>query len=49
LSLQPRYLQDEHRVIGLVSLLRFALRVLGLMQFIGRRSLQQAGASLKGL
>jgi len=49
LSLQPLYLQYEHRVIGLVSLLSIALRVLVLMQFIVRRSLQQAGARLKGL
>jgi transposase len=49
LSLQPRYRQYEHRVIGLVSLLSIALRVLVVMQFIVRRSLQQAGARLKGL
>lgn len=49
LSLQPLYLQYEHRVIGLVYLLSIALRVLVLIQFIVRRNLQQAGARLKGI
>jgi hypothetical protein len=49
LSLQPLDLQDEHRVSGLVSRLRIALRVLVLRQFIVRRSLQQAGARLTGI
>jgi transposase len=49
LSLQPLYLHYEHRIIGLVYLLSIALRVLVLMQFIVRRTLQQAGAKLKAI
>jgi transposase len=49
LSLTPLFLQYEHRVVALVCLLSIALRVLVLMQFVVRRHLQQAGATLKGI
>ena len=49
LSLTPLFLQYEHRVVGLICLLSIALRVLVLMQFVVRRNLQQAGATLKGI
>jgi transposase len=49
LSLTPLFLRDEQRVVALICLLSIALRVLVLMQFIVRRNLQQAGATLKGI
>ena len=49
LSLTPVFLQYDHRVVGLLCLLSIALRVLVLMQFVVRRNLQQAGATLKGI
>ncbi len=49
LSLTPLFLQYEHRVVALLCLLSIALRVLVLMQFVVRRNLQQAGATLKGI
>jgi transposase len=49
LSLTPLYLQCEHRIVGLIFLLSIALRVLVLMQFVARESLQKAGTTLKGL
>jgi transposase len=49
LSLTPLFLQYAHRVVGLLYLLSIALRVLVLMQFVVRRNLQQAGATLKGI
>jgi transposase len=49
LSLTPLFLQYDHRVIGLLCLLSIALRVLVLMQFVVRRNLQHAGATLKGI
>jgi transposase len=49
LSLTPLLLQYEHRVVGLICLLSIALRVLVLMQFVVRRNLHQAGATLKGI
>jgi len=48
-SLAPRLLQDEQRVVALVCLLSIAVRVFVLMQGVVRRHLQQAGATLKGL
>ena len=49
LSLTPLFLRDEQRVVALICLLSIALRVLVLMQFIVRRNLQQAGATLTGI
>jgi len=49
LSLTPLFLRDEQRVVALICLLSIALRVLVLMQFVARRHLQQAGATLKGI
>ena len=49
LSLTPLFLRYEHRVVGLIGLLSIALRVLVLMQFVVRRTLQNAGATLKGI
>jgi transposase len=49
LSLTPLFLQYDQRVVGLLCLLSIALRVLVLMQFVVRRNLQHAGATLKGL
>jgi transposase len=49
LSLPPLFLQYDHRVVGLLCLLSIALRVLVLLQFVGRRNLQQAGTTLKGI
>jgi transposase len=49
LSLTPLFLQYEHRVVGLLCLLSIALRVLVLMPFVVRRTLQKAGATLTGI
>jgi transposase len=49
LSLTPLFLQYDHRVVGLLWLLSIALRVLVLMQFVVRRNLQRAGATLTGI
>ena len=49
LSLTPLFLQYDHRVIGWLCLLSIALRVLVLMQFVVRRNLQHAGATLTGI
>jgi len=49
LSLTPLFLHYDHRVVGLLCLLSIALRVLVLMQFVVRRNLQHAGATLKGI
>jgi transposase len=49
LSLRPLYLQFEERACGLIYLLSIGLRVLVLVQFVVRRSLQQTGTKLKGL
>lgn len=49
LSLRPLYLQFEARITGLIYLLSIGLRVLVLLQFVARRSLQQTGTKLKGL
>jgi len=49
LSLTPLLLQYAHRGVGLLYLLSIALRVLVLMQFVVRRTLQQAGITRKGI
>jgi transposase len=49
LSLTPLFLRYDHRVVGLICLLSIALRGLVLMQFVVRRNLQQADATLKGI
>ena len=49
LALTPLFLRYDHRVAGLICLLSIALRVLVLMQFVVRRNLQQADATLKGI
>jgi transposase len=49
LSLTPLFLHDEQRVVALICLLSIALRVLVLMQFVVRRNLRQANATLKGI
>ena len=49
LSLTPLFLHDEQRIVGLICLLSIALRVLVLLQFVVRRHLQQAGATLTGI
>jgi transposase len=49
LSLTPLFLRDDHRVVGLICLLSIARRVLVLMQFVVRRSLLHAGATLTGI
>jgi transposase len=49
LSLTPLFLRYDHRVVGLICLLSIALRVLVLRQFVVRRNLQQADATLKGI
>jgi transposase len=49
LSLTPLFLQYDHRVVGLVSLLSIALRVLVLVQFVVRRNLHTEGATLTGI
>ena len=48
-SLTPLFLQYEHRIVGRLSLLSIALRVLVLIQFVVRRNLQHAGTTLKGI
>lgn len=49
LSLTPLFLRDDQRVVALICLLSIALRVLVLMQFVVRRNLRQASATLKGI
>ncbi len=49
LSLTPLCLQDAHRGVALVCLLRIALRVLVWMPCVVRHHLQHAGATRKGL
>ncbi len=48
-ALPPLFLQDDHRGVALVGLLSIALRVLVLIPFVVRRTLQHAGATLTGL
>ena len=49
LALTPLFLHNEQRVVALICLLSIALRVLVLIQFVVRRNLQQADATLKGI
>jgi hypothetical protein len=49
LSLTPLFLQYDHRVVGWLCLLSIALRVLVVMQFVVRCTLQKAGATLTGI
>ena len=49
LSLTPMYVQRDDHATGLVRLLSIALRVLTLLEFVGRRQLATAGATLAGL
>jgi transposase len=49
LGLTPLYLQYEGRIEGLVLLLSLALRVLGLVEWVVRKELQEKGQTLKGL
>ena len=49
LSLTPLCLHDAQRLVGLLCLLRLALRGLVLLQCVGRRHLQHAGAPRKGI
>ena len=45
----PSWAHDEQRIVALICLLSIALRVLVLMQFVVRRNLRQASATLKGI
>jgi transposase len=49
LGLRPFYVQREDHVKGMVRLLSLALRILTLMEFVVRRSLQQQPEPLSGL
>jgi len=49
LSLTPMYVQRDDHATGLIRLLSIALRVLTLLEFVGRRQLATAGAKLAGL
>ena len=49
LSLTPMYVQRDDHATGLIRLLSIALRVLTLLQFVGRRQLAAEGATLAGL
>ena len=49
LSLTPMDVQRDDHATGLVRLLSIALRVLTLLEFVGRRQLATAGAKLAGL
>ena len=49
LSLTPLYLQREDYATGLVRLLSIGLRILTLLQFLARRSLDNAGQTLSDL
>jgi transposase len=49
LSLTPMYVQRDDHATGLIRLLSIALRVLTLVEFVGRRQLATAGAKLAGL
>ena len=49
LSLTPMYVQRDDHATGLVRLLSIALRVLTLLEFIGRRQLAAEGTKLAGL
>lgn len=49
LSITPFFVQRDDQVKGLVHLLSLAVRLLSLIEFVVRRSLQQTGESLSGL
>ena len=49
LSLTPMYMQRDDHATGLLRLLSIALRVLTLLEFVGRRQLATEGAKLAGL
>jgi len=49
LSLTPMYVQRDDHATGLIRLLSIALRVLTLVEFIGRRQLAAEGTTLAGL
>jgi transposase len=49
LSLRPMYIQRDDHATGLIRLLSIALRVLTLLEFVGRRQLAAEGATLAGL
>jgi transposase len=49
LSRTPMYVQRDDHATGLMRLLSIALRVLTLLEFVGRRQLATAGAKLAGL
>jgi transposase len=49
LSLTPMYVQRDDHATGLIRLLSIALRVLTLLEFVGRRRLATAGTQLAGL
>jgi transposase len=49
LSLTPMYVQRDDHATGLIRLLSMALRVLTLLEFVGRRRLAAEGTPLAGL
>jgi transposase len=49
LSLTPMYVQRDDHATGLIRLLSIALRVLTLVEFVGRRQLAAEGTKLAGL
>ena len=49
LSLTPMYVQRDDHATGLIRLLSIALRVLTLLEFVGRRQLAATGTKLAGL
>jgi transposase len=49
LSLTPMYVQRDDHATGLIRLLSIALRVLTLLEYVGRRQLAAEGATLAGL
>jgi transposase len=49
LSLTPMYVERDDHATGLIRLLSIALRVLTLLEFVGRRHLATEGAQLAGL
>src|SRR5712664_2953171 len=49
LSLTPMYVQRDDHATGLIRLLSIALRVLTLLEFVGRRQLATEGVKLVGL
>jgi transposase len=49
LSLRPMYVQRDDHATGLIRLLSIALRVLTLLEFVGRRQLATENAKIAGL